>query len=228
MNDALERSRTAAPNSLRPKRCRMEIKDPLPYIDIMEQIKRRIDAINVCAEGRTGLLGPPRVESAALQLRMVLELIALASLAANKELFEQQSLRFEKHWHPADIIKDLEGLNPKFYPTPIRMGEPDSNGVKRHVALTEGYLTKNELVEAHGRCGNILHARNPFGKSPNYDDFLAKVITWTAKVVALLNAHEIWLVGDDHFHVVHMTEHDNQSVRMYTFQRVDSPPRHRE
>ena len=200
----------------------MEIKDTHPYTRAMEQIKRRVDTINACSDGRARLAGPPRVESAALQLRMVLELIALASLAANKELFQQQSLRFEKHWHPADIIKDLEKLNPKFYPIPFRSSEPDSAGIRNHGPISESYLTKEELVEVHGRCGNLLHARNPFGKLIDYDSFLADIITWTNKVITLLNTHEIWLVGDGHFHVVHMTEEGNDTVRMYTFQRVDT------
>lgn len=200
----------------------MEIKDTHPYIATMEQIKRRVDAINACYDGRAKLAGHPRVEFAALQLRMVLELIALASLAANKELFQQQSLRFEKHWHPSEIIKDLEKLNPKFYPIPFRASDPDSAGVRGHLPLTDGYLTKEELVEVHGRCGNLLHARNPFGKSLDYARFLRDILDWTNKVVLLLSTHEIWLLGDGHFHVVHMTEQENDSVRMYTFERVDA------
>jgi hypothetical protein len=82
--------------------------------------------------------------------------------------------------------------------------------------------TKAELVEVHGRCGNVLHARNPFGKHIDYDQVLADVIAWTNKAVALLNCHEIWLIGDEHFHVVHMAEEGHDAVRMYTFQRVDA------
>ena len=187
----------------------------------MEEVKRRVDVIGACVDGRTNLVGPPRVETAALQLRMVLELIALASIAANKELFEQQSLRFEKHWHPAKIIRDLEKLNPKFYPIPFQSVESNSSGVRDHQPLLDGYLTKEELVEVHGKCGNILHARNPFSAPLNYEAFLAQINFWKNRVVKLLNAHEIWLLGDDHFHVVHMTEPGNDAVRMYTFKRVD-------
>jgi aspartate/methionine/tyrosine aminotransferase len=81
-------------------------------------------------------------------------------------------------------------------------------------------LTKEELIEAHGRCGNVLHARNPFGKVVDYDEFLRRVIDWTNRVLTLLNCHEVWLICDEHFHVVHMKEHDHDEVRMYTFDRV--------
>ncbi|QBB72011.1 hypothetical protein ELE36_17480 [Pseudolysobacter antarcticus] len=198
----------------------MEIKDTHPYVRAMEQIKRRVDTINACSDGRVRLSGPPRVECAALQLRMVLELIALASLAANKELFQKQSIRFEKRWHPGEIIKDLEKLNPRFYPIPFRSSEPDDSGVRSHLPF-DRFLSKDKLVEVHGRCGNVLHARNPFGKPIDYEKFLLDVLAWTNDVTSLLNTHEIWLLGDDHFHVVNMTEEGNDAVRMYTFQRSD-------
>ena len=153
---------------------------------------------------------------------MVLELVALASLAANKELFEQQSLRFEKHWHPAEIIKDLDRINPRFFPVPFNAGDPDEQGVRNHEPIAKGCLTREQLVEVHGRCGNILHARNPFGKAIDYQAFMSDIMTWTNKVVALLSNHEIWLLGDEHFYVVHMTEENNDAVHMYTFERVNN------
>ncbi|MBB5358033.1 hypothetical protein HDE76_001239 [Rhodanobacter sp. ANJX3] len=200
----------------------MEITDTRPYITAMEQVKRRVDVILACNDGRLALNGPPRVETAALQLRMTLETIALASLAANKELFQQQSLRFEKHWKPSEIIRDLERLNPRFYPTPIREGEPDAGGVRTHEPLLDGFLTKDELLEAHGRCGDLLHTRNPFRPTLDYSAALTNVVAWTHKVIRLLNAHEIRLLGEDHFHLVHMSVHGNDSVHMYTFAKVDA------
>lgn len=200
----------------------MQIQDTRPYVTAMEQIKRRVDVIYACIDGRLNLNGPARVETATLQLRMAIETVALASLVANKELFQIHSLRFEKHWKPNDIIRELERLNPRFYPTPIRASEPDGRGVRTHEPLSDGFLTKQELVEVHGRCGDLLHARNPFRPSVNYEEFLGNVLSWTDRVVKLLNTHEIRLLGDDHFYLVHMSEQENDSVRMYTFERVDT------
>jgi hypothetical protein len=198
----------------------LEIKDTMPYVGVMEEIKRRVDVIHAFLDDKTNILGPPQVESAALQLRMVTELIVLASLAANRELFERQSMRFEKHWHPVEIIRDLEQLNPNFYPKPIRSGEPDSSEIHPHIPLEDGYLTADELVEVHGRCGNLLHARNPFGKAIDYEGYAERIADWTARAVRLLNVHEIRLLGDDHFYLVNMTEHGRDAVFMYTFERV--------
>src|SRR3546814_11338315 len=106
----------------------MRSRDTMPYVKVMEQIKRRTFVINACLEDEKNLTGPPRVELAALQLRMPLELIELGSLAATKELFELQSMRFEKHWHPSEIIKDLDKINPSFYPVPSTAKARDCNG----------------------------------------------------------------------------------------------------
>jgi hypothetical protein len=192
----------------------------MPYVKVMEEIKRRTFVINACLEDKTDITGPARIELAALQLRMTLELIALGSLAANKELFEMQSMRFEKHWHPSQIIKDLEKLNPNFYPIPFKAKDRDDNGIIKHDAATGEYLTKEELVRVHGICGNVLHARNPFGKPIDHDRFAMDISDWIGKVIRLLNCHEIKLVGDDHIYVVNMTEHGRDAVFMYELEMV--------
>jgi hypothetical protein len=200
----------------------MQITDTLPYVSVMEEIKRRIFVINHCLGNSTELLGPPRVELAALQLRMVLELICLGSIAANRELFEQNSMKFEKHWHPGEIIRDMERLNPRFFPVPFKAGEPDTRGVITHNEIPDAYLLKDELVRTHGQLGNILHARNPFGKQIDHDHWAGYIEETTNKVVALLNCHEIRLLGDDHMYVVNMTEEGRDAVFMYEFERVDA------
>src|SRR3546814_7119876 len=162
----------------------------MPYVKVMEEIKRRTFVINAFLEDETNLTGPPRVELAALQLRMTLELIALGSLAANKELFELQSMRFEKHWHPSEIIKDLEKLNPSFYPVPFKAKDRDCNGVIKHDAVAGEYLTKDELVKVHGICGNVLHARNRFGKPIDHESVAKDIAGWIEKVIRLPNSHE--------------------------------------
>lgn len=197
----------------------MRIRDTMPYVKVLEEIKRRTFVINACLEDETNLTGPPRVELAALQLRMTLELIALGSLAANKELFELQSMRFEKHWRPCEIVKDLEKLNPSFYPVPFKAKHRDCNGVIKHDAVAGEYLTKDELVKVHGICGNVLHARNPFGKPIDYESFAQDIAAWTGKVIRLLNSHEIKLIGDDHIYVVNMTEHGRDAVFMYELEK---------
>jgi hypothetical protein len=197
----------------------MMITDTAPYIRVMEEIKRRVSVVDAFQSGViNAIYVPTNVESMILQIRMITELIALASLSANKELFESNSMKFEKHWKPIDILRDLEKLNPSYYPKPIKetaVNSPD--GIVEHQPITEGFLTKEDLVELHGRCGDLLHAKNPFGKQANYRYYLDNIPIWLSKIIKLLNCHEIRLLGDEHFHLVHMREEGHDSIRMYTF-----------
>src|SRR5690606_17029515 len=97
------------------------------------------------------------------------ELIALASIAANRKLFEEQKGKFEKHWHPDRILKDVERLNPNFYPRPIREVASKQDGVSNDlVDIETGFLTQDQLISLHGRCGNLLHAKTPYGKGADH------------------------------------------------------------
>src|SRR3546814_6459149 len=77
-------------------------------------------------------------------------------------------------------------------------------------------LTKDELVKVHGICGNVLHARNPFGKPIDHESFAKDIAGWIEKVIRLLNSHEIKLIGDDHIYVVNMKEHGRDRSEEHT------------
>lgn len=201
----------------------MIIADTTPYIRMMEDIKRRIEVVFSFQHGHShALYAPTTIESTVLQIRMITELIALASLSANKELFDQGSSKFRNHWNPNDIIKDLRKINPNFYPKPIRetLGE---DGIVDHVKVDDGYMTEDELVETHGLCGNLLHAKNPFGKQINYKIYQERIPEWTGRIIKLLNFHEIRLLGSDHFHYVVMETDGIEGVQMYTFEHKQTP-----
>ena len=64
----------------------------------MEEIKRRTAVVHALMSKETTVLyRATHIESMVLQVRMILELIALASIAANKKLFENNKAKFEKH-----------------------------------------------------------------------------------------------------------------------------------
>jgi hypothetical protein len=158
-----------------------------------------------------------------LQVRMITELIALASLAANKAVFEKNQKKFEKHWHPSQILKDIRKLNPNFYPRPIIEVPSENQDIKNELLdMKDGFMTPDELIKVHGRCGNLLHARNPFGKTLDYESYEKSVLEWMARIMKLLNCHQIKLLDDDCFYLVHMKENRDDRVHMYTFGKVNS------
>ena len=62
------------------------------YIEQMEEIRRRIESIEIMTEvENTRLYLPVVTENVYLQIRKILELIAMASLVANKEVMEEFS-----------------------------------------------------------------------------------------------------------------------------------------
>jgi hypothetical protein len=164
-----------------------------------------------------------QIEAMVLQVRMIMELVALASLAANKAIFEQNQEKFEKHWDPVKILKDVERLNPRFYPRPVIEIPSATPGVMNDlVDLADGFMTRQELIEIHGRCGNVLHAHNPYGRPFDYAAYERLVPTWMDRIMKLLNCHQIKLLDDERFYLVHMREEQDDRVHMYTFQRTNA------
>lgn len=206
----------------------MKEPDIVVYATVMEEIKRRTSVIYSFLRGTSSAMyRATQIESIYLQIRMILELIALASLAANKPLFEENRRKFHKHWNPSDILRDIEALNPGYYPKPIREAPSSKPGVVNDlVAITTGYLTKDDLITFHGKTGNILHARNPFREELDYAEYEKQVPEVMDKIRTLLNSHQIQLQDEqDFFYLVHMKEERDDRVHYYKFQRVEQPPR---
>jgi hypothetical protein len=194
------------------------------YTAVMEDIKRRQEVVVALHKRELDLRYPViQIESIILQVRKILELIALASLAAHKSVFEQNQKKLQSHWELVKIIKDVEALNPNFYPKPILEKPSQTPGVINDLhELTSGFLTKDELIEIHGRCGNVLHARNPYGKKLDYSSYVDAIPSWLGKITRLLNCHQIHLLDDrSRFYLVHMKEDQDDRVHMYTFQLVN-------
>lgn len=126
--------------------------DFVAYQKCMEEIKRRILAIDhiVNAKATTSFLHT-NLEFVALQFRMVFELIVLASLAANRHLFEKMSRRLIKEWRINAIVAAVRKTNSGFYPKPIKRITGKEPGVKDEWQNVRGdFLKLDELIEAHG------------------------------------------------------------------------------
>ena len=68
----------------------MKKPDIVLYCDLMEEIKRRMSVIDFyLSGGGHALFEPTTIESIGLQLRKILELIAMASLVTNKKEYSK-------------------------------------------------------------------------------------------------------------------------------------------
>lgn len=165
------------------------------------------------------LYEPTTLESISLQVRKILELIAMASLVANKTEYEKIYSNFANAWNAEYLLKDLGRVNPDFYPKPVMETPSDDPKVKNHlVDLDNDYLTKNEFIKVYKKCGAIMHASNPLGRKIGYEYYKKSIPEWRQKIINLLNNHQIRLLGHDGFYLIHMKEERDDKVHFYEFE----------
>jgi len=167
------------------------------YQNCLLEIKKRTEVIAslISEEKTTGYLIVD-VELVCLQFRKIIELIALSSLVANKEIYAQQREKFKEDWNARLIFQDLERMNPKFYPNPSEQIEKTTKSGERYYhfePLTSGFLSKENALKIYERCGGILHAENPFKNKRNIAEIKAQFHDWIIQLITLMNHHLIVL-----------------------------------
>ena len=185
----------------------------------MAEIKWRSAAIDrlLVVDGATTLTATT-IESISLQYRHILELIAFSSLSANKIIYEKAHRNYEKHWNAELLLRDIERLNPNFYPIPhYEVASAEPGGIKDIVDVVDGVLSKTDFVEMYKKCGAIMHAANPFGRKKNYEYYINSFPTWSAKISKLLNQHSVKLYGEEKYWFIHMKEEQDDNVHYYEF-----------
>jgi len=176
------------------------------YIALMAEIKRRTSVIDGFAKGPIhALYQATRIESIYLQFRKILELVAMGSLVANKAAFSRAYKKFAKYWNAELLVKDIQRINPNFYPKPIIQRSSAKTGVKMDWAdRGPDYLTKDDLIKLYKKCGGIMHSGNPYGSQIDYGYYETGIGEWRTKIVNLLNAHQIRLINDENIYLVQM------------------------
>lgn len=153
---------------------------------------------------------PVKIETVALQIRRIIESLALASLVANEPLYKEEAERIKKFWKMQPIFKYIEERNPDFYPKPIEQfqGRYERNIESKIKFVEEGFMTRDMCVDVYKECSKILHPQNPFAEDENsdYEQFYSQVPDWINQIVQLLNCHVFRLVGSNDFYVVHMAD----------------------
>lgn len=190
------------------------------YCGVMEEIKLRMSVIDFFLSGKGhALYQPPTLESACLQLRKILELIAFGSLIANKDTYTAVYAKVSKAWNAGDLLRELEGVNSNFYPVPVVEIPSKIPGMASELKNRDAdFLSKSDFSEVYGRCGVMAHAANPFGKGIAYQYYETVLPSWRAQVVNLLNCHQIHLLNRPGFYLIHMKEERDDKVHFYKFE----------
>lgn len=187
--------------------------DIMVYRALMEDVKRRITCLRSIALGDLRI-GNERLtwELSALQLRMVLESIAFASLSAHRNVYSRVHAKFATHWKAARLLKELAAIHPEFYPQPMRFDHVKEGGIK-HFARLDGYLTQEEFVELYDVCSQLIHMHNPFGELKPIVIRLT-LTEWVDRVQSLLDTHFIRMHGINQLWVVQMAGGQDNSVQV--------------
>ncbi len=197
--------------------------DIAKYVSLMKEIKLRIDVIFFFMRGGGhALYEPTTIESMCLQVRKILELIAMASLVANKAAYSRVYNDFAKTWNAKFLLRQLKEVNPDFYPEPIVETPSDQAGVKMEWAdRAQDYLSQREFVKVYEKCGAIMHWGNPFGSQVDYVYYKKQLPVWCQRIMNLLNSHQIRLAGDDRIFLIHMKEEGDDEIHYYVFEPTE-------
>lgn len=197
------------------------MENPEKYLAVLVEIKRRVKVIDDIIKADSRLrYRATSIETACLQIRKVLELIAFGSLIANVRIYSAQHRKFAEHWNPKLMLKDMTRVNPNFYPSPIIQKPSAVSGIDMDwIAREKDFLTKDDFLHAYEKCGGIMHAANPYGATTDFDAYQTDLIQWRKKIVNLLNAHTMELVEDDLIYLFQMSP-DDQSPTYHEFRLV--------
>jgi hypothetical protein len=183
------------------------------YCNLMYEIRHRIDLILRLHEDLYKLPQQPAAEFGYLQLRMVCETIALACLAVHGEAPGARTAKIRSA-HEADyILNTLERLHPKFYPQPgLTMGS-QLDGSRIFLPLSDGYVTKPELLKLYWECGDKLH-RGSYEAAKGFPEADLKSVHRAAlRLIELLKFHKISFLGTDDEMWVTLVNPQNGKVR---------------
>jgi hypothetical protein len=176
----------------------MQSAEAQKYCVMMAEIKTRWRLVKIVGEGRVSGFPPAvRVEFVYLQFRKILELIAMGSLLANSRVLGQVQSKIQRYWNAKNLLKDIQAINPDFYPKPIVQKPSQRPGINVDwLDRSGGYLTKDRFVTLYDKCGSILHAHNPFARQQDYLVLEKEAPNWHLWIRNLLNVHTIRLIGD--------------------------------
>lgn len=183
------------------------------YCNCMEEVKLRLAVVLSVVERRLAVGREDfDAELVCVHLRKTLELIAFASLTANKDRYAQTHENFVSHWNAKKLLANLEKVHPEFYPKPVTFSHQDNKGVKHLSDVQNGFLTRDEFVTLYDKCSEILHSWNPFRTDPRVVSFGYSIGDWITRIQRLLVFHSMRLVDSEDVWLIYMQHPEDGKV----------------
>ena len=175
------------------------------YADLMDEARIRIHAMRDAINARGSWAPRLLQEFLYLQLRTLCETIALGCLVAHGDVKNRSTL---KRWGIPAVMKEMEKLNPDFYPRPVRIRFlPEVVKLDDYSAPT---LSKAELVKLWERSGSFVHRGSAkdllAAQASELVVNLDPVVEWGVKILNLLDQHVI-SSADKKSHIVAVLSH---------------------
>jgi hypothetical protein len=194
------------------------------YARLMEEIKRRVQVVQQVLNGTWVMPQMVAFELCYVQLRKICETFAIACLTAHGDIPGVRTKLMQKTYNADLIIKQLGSLHPEFYPVPTQLQlHPVTAEPIKTVNIESGFLTKEDLLNLYGECGNYLHRGSIRQIVTNWEptiDF-EKIKQWVDKIIKLLNHHQIQ-TSDPHKQIwVLMHDKDKGKVHWHLMQMID-------
>lgn len=184
------------------------------YANILGEINLRVDAINHCTTGLSGLAPPFIKDFCYIQIRMICELVALGCLVAHGDIKQTSSEKMQRAWSAEKIMSTLESLHLHFYPQPVTPTNTP-NGV--HLQRKPSPLSKDEFLKLYYRCGEMLHRgslrkllRGQFPQQINFPEITASA----QKLVDLLSSHILVMQSGEQAFIAILRSADNMMPRV--------------
>jgi hypothetical protein len=182
------------------------------YANILGEINLRVDAINHCVTGFSGLAPPFVKDMCYIQIRMICELVALGCLVAHGDIKQTASETIQRAWSADKIMSTLEGLHPHFYPQPVTQTKTATGW---HLQRKPSPLSKSELLKLYHKCGDMLHRgslrkllKGQFPHQVNFPEITAPL----QKLIDLLSQHVLVMQSGEQVFIA-MLKNVDQNMR---------------
>jgi hypothetical protein len=193
------------------------------YSTLMQEAKFRVLAISSRMKMLQHSDPPPEAfieaEFCFLQIRLICETVALASIVAHSPLGLRKDLL--KSWHAEKSFAMLRDINPHCFPIPI---EVDESVRPNKINKAKGeFLKVGDLQDIYNKCGDFLHrgsAKQMLAGKREID--IGKIRSWTNAFVQLLSTHMIAIAGLDALYLVNFGEAGDR-VQVFLAKSAESP-----
>ncbi len=162
------------------------------YLDQLTEVKARLEYISGYSNSEKDRF---IVESHALQVRKLIELVAFSLMSIHRTKYEDfratVGMDFKKDWNGKDIINNVLKINPYMFFRPAHPGfSVDKDGARQVNLRDEGecYSLKR-LAKLYDRCGGVLHVANPWLTSNKIEAFHNELPSIIKKLQLTLGDH---------------------------------------